>query len=1056
METRQKIEQRIEFAEARFILPLLNPERRPLAVSRWEAAGEPVAHDVAVAQEFEPVAEGAAWGKEWGTAWFRFQGEIPAEWAGKEVVALVDLSFEDEEGFGREGQVWLDGKPVIAVSRRRTAIPLANPAAGGEAVDFYVEASANPAAEWHWDNGVRRDPEERLFRLREARLALADAEVFAFLIDFRLCREAMLELPADSARRARLERGLDQACRVMEAGSRDWIPTARAVLAPLLACRNGDTVHRITATGHAHIDTAWCWPLRETIRKCARTFSTALAYMELYPDYHFSASQPVQYLWMKAHYPHIFEGVRRAVARGQWEVNGSMWVEPDCNVPSGESLVRQLVHGMNFFQREFGVTTRDLWLPDVFGYSAALPQILRKAGVDRFLTQKISWNDTNRFPHHTFYWEGIDGTRIFSHFPPVDTYNARVSAKELLRAERQFAQKDRASRSLMPFGFGDGGGGPTMEMIERIRRCRDFEGLPAVEMGTVAGFFDEAEKDITDAPVWSGELYLELHRGTYTSQAHNKFMNRRCELLLRDAEFFDAIVSLTAPGGGDLLESDPAPERTVWDVDGHSPVKENSVTAKALDRAWKLVLLNQFHDILPGSSIGRVYVDSRRDYEVIEKIALTVREAGLRRLVGDGGAGAAEDRSYRTYGTYKTYDPAAGWTVFNTLAQARTEVIALPGSGGFRQVTVPSCGYAVVPAAAAAAAPAPEVTVTETPDGWVLTNAQLRVRVTAAGTLSSVRDLEADREILSGPGNELHLLRDYPNRWNAWDIEASAMDDFEIVGLEAAIRTVENGPLLAALEIVRVFGQSKMTQRLVLRAGSRRVDFETTVDWQERHRVLKVSFPLNVRTDHAVCEIQSGHVRRATHRNTSWDAARFEIPVQQWIDLTESGYGIAMLNNGIFGCDVENGRVRLTLLKAGCAPDPEADRGIHQRTFSLFPHPGTTQTGGVAAEAMALNVPLLAVPGVLAGPESQSWLRFDHPGVRLDAFKRAEDGHGVVMRINENDGGAVTASLTSTLPGLSFTETDLLENPVPDSPEAGGFPGQVALRAFDLRTFRSL
>jgi alpha-mannosidase len=1047
METRQKIEQRIEFAEARFILPLLHPERRALSVSRWEVPGEPVTFAEATGQpqDFEPVEEGAAWGREWGTAWFRFSGQIPAEWAGKEVVALVDLSFEDEEGFGREGQVWQDGKPVIAVSRRRTAIPLANPAAGGETVDFYVEASANPAAEWHWDNGVRRDPDERLFRLREARLALADAEVFSFLIDFRVCREAMLELPADSARRARLERGLDQACRLMEAGSRDWIPAAKEKLAPLLACKNGDTVHRITATGHAHIDTAWCWPLRETIRKCARTFSTALAYMELYPDYHFSASQPVQYLWMKAHYPHIFEGIRRAVARGQWEVNGSMWVEPDCNVPSGESLVRQLVHGMEFFEREFGVTTRDLWLPDVFGYSAALPQILRKAGVDRFLTQKISWNDTNRFPHHTFFWEGIDGTRIFSHFPPVDTYNARVSAKELLRAEKQFAQKDRASRSLMPFGFGDGGGGPTMEMIERIRRCRDFEGLPSVEMGTVAEFFDAAEADIEDAPVWSGELYLELHRGTYTSQAHNKLMNRRCELLLRDAEFFDAVASLLLPdGGGDLLDADPAPERVIWDVDGHGPDKDGSWTAKALDRAWKLVLLNQFHDILPGSSIGRVYADSRRDYAVIEKIALAVREAGMRRLVA-GSGGQEKDR---------------GCTVLNTLAQARTEVVALP-AGGLRRVTVPSCGYTVVSGDAVKDAPAGNeaVNLTEIASGWILANAHLRVQVTADGTLSSVRDLDADREVLSGLGNELHLLRDYPNRWNAWDIEASAMDDFEIVGGgTAVIRIGENGPLQAALEIVRTFGKSTVTQRLVLRAGSRRVDFETTVDWQERHRVLKVSFPLNIRTDHAVCEIQSGHVRRNTHRNTSWDAARFEISVHQWIDLTESGYGIALLNNGIFGCDVEHGRVRLTLLKAGSAPDPDADRGTHSRVFSLFPHPGPTQSGGVAAEAMALNVPLLAVPGVISGPESQSWLSFDHPGIRLDAFKRAEDGRGVVIRIHENDGGAVTAALSSTLkPGLTFTETNLREQPLPsgDGQSAVLLPGKIALRAFDLRTFRS-
>ncbi len=317
-------------------------------------------------------------------------------------------------------------------------------------------------------------------------------------------------------------------------------------------------------------------------------------------------------------------------------------------------------------------------------------------------------------------------------------------------------------------------------------------------------------------------------------------------------------------------------------------------------------------------------------------------------------------------------------------------------------------------------------------------------------------DLTLNRETLSGPGNELHLLRDYPNRWNAWDIEASAMEDFEIVGSDAAVSVLENGPLRAVLGIVRTFGQSTVTQRLVLRAGSCRVDFETTVDWQERHRVLKVAFPLNVRTDHVVCEIQSGHVRRPVHRNTGWDAARFEIPVQQWIDLMESGYGVAVLNNGSFGCDVLGSRVRVTLLKAGSAPDPDADRGTHHRTISLFPHAGTTQSGGVAEEAMALNVPLLTVLGKPAGPEAHSWISCTHPGIRVDAFKRAEDGCGVVLRLNESHGGAITAAVHTGFPGLEFNETSLLEQPLDKNP-AGSAPlaEGLAFRAFDLRTFRS-
>lgn len=1017
METRRKIEQRIELAEQRFILPCLYPEKHPLAAAMWEAAGEPVSYAEAIAQEFRPVREGAAWGREWGTAWFRFQGEVPAEWAGREVVALVDLSFEDEEGFGREGQVWENGRPTIAVSRYRRAIPLSGPR-----VDFHVEASANPLSEWHWRAPAPRDPEERLFRLREACLALVDAEAFGLLIDFRVCREAMLELPEESTRRARLRRGLDLACRRMEAGHGEWVPSARAILAPLLVRRNGDTVHRITATGHAHIDTAWCWPLRETIRKCARTFSTALAYMERYPDYRFSCSQPVQYLWMKAHYPTIFEGIREAVKRGQWEPIGSMWVEPDCNVPSGEALVRQLIHGKEFFEREFGVTTRDLWLPDVFGYSAALPQILQKAGVDRFLTQKISWSDTNRFPHHTFLWEGIDGTRIFSHFPPVDTYNARATAAELARAERQFAQKEIASRSLMPFGYGDGGGGPSIEMIERLRRWRDFEGLPAVEMGTVAGFFEAAIEDIEDPPVWCGELYLELHRGTYTSQAHNKLMNRRSELLLREAEFFEAICSRVAPG--ELLEADPWPERTVWDVPGHGPAKAGSPTAKALDRAWKLLLLNQFHDILPGSSIGRVYEDSRRDYEVIERLGQAVRDAALRRLAGEGEGDEV--------------------VAFNSLAHERAEVAELP-DGSLRPLRVPACGYRMPGSDEIFA----EVTLEESADGWRISNGLLAAQVARNGTLTSLVHLATGHESLSGPANEFHLLRDYPNRWSAWDIEGSAMEDYEVVGQLATAAVVESGPLRAILEFHHAFGASTVTQRVILQAGSGRLDFDTTVDWRERDRVLKVAFPLAIRSDYATFEIQSGHVRRPVHRNTSWDAARFEVPMQRWVDLSESDHGVALLNDGLFGCDVLGQRVRLTLLKGGSAPDPRADIGVHRRVFSLFPHAGAAPLGGVIEEALNLNVPLQVITGRMP-EESGSWLSFDRPGISLDALKRSEDGSSVVLRLNEAYGRRTPLKIAFA--GVSLVETDLLERPL----EEGADSAALEVRPFDLRTFRTV
>lgn len=1030
METRQKIETRIALAEERFLLPLLYPETIPFAVQMWEAEGEPVSHATAVAQKFQPVQEGVAWGKEWGTAWFRFQGEIPAAWAGAEVVALVDLSFEDEEGFGREGQIWFDGVPAIAVSRNRKSIPLRTTAQGGEKIDFYVEASGNPPAEWHWHRGGEKPAGEKLFRLQTARLARFDRTVFDLLMDFRVCREALLELPETGTRRARLLRALDQVCRLMERGKSEWVPAARTLLAPLLAAKNGDTTHHLTATGHAHIDTAWCWPLRETIRKCARTFSTALAYMELYPDYRFSCSQPVQYLWMKKWYPSIFEGIRAAVQRGQWEPIGSMWVEPDCNVPSGESFIRQLIHGKGFFLRELGVETTDLWLPDVFGYSAALPQILRKAGVDRFLTQKISWNDTNRFPHHTFWWEGLDGTRIFSHFPPVDTYNAFMTAKELTRAERQFAQKDISADSLIPFGQGDGGGGPTIEMIERIRRWKNFEGMPRVDFGTVRGFFDTIDPVKKDAPVWVGELYLELHRGTYTSQAHNKLMNRRSELLLRDAEFFEAICAVFFPGE-ELLDTDPWPERTVWDVDACAPEKENSPTARALDRAWKLVLLNQFHDILPGSSIGRVYQDSRRDYQVITAIGQAVVAAALAKLVKGN----------------------SGCTAFNTLAHPRREVIDWQGKPALAEV--PAGGCAAVAISPALPADWQSVRVEKSDDGWTLANGIITLHVTACGEIASLRDLRTGRELLQGPANELHLLRDYPNRWSAWDIEGSAMEDFTVVGRENARgELLEASPLRAVLAFERPFGQSLVRQKIILRAGSSRIDFVTTTDWQERDRVLKVSFPLALRAESARCETQFGQVSRPLHRNTSWDAARFEIPVQRWIDLSEGNCGVALLNNGTFGCDALGGRVRLTLLKAGSAPDPEADRGLHERTFSLFPHLGDHLRGEVSEEALALNVPLLLTPGQPREGKYGSWISLSQTGVYLESLKVAEDRRGLVVRCVEWSGRQVETAVKTVLPLKNLREVDLLERPLSEKNPASADLFHLTLRPFDIRTFR--
>ena len=988
------------------IRPLVHRDTVSLRVSAWTVGGEPVPHDHAIRQAFVPFEVGSLWGVAWDTVWFRFEGEVPHAWAGREVVALVKLGARAGEGFTCEGLVWRDGVPTRAVNAFRADVPVAAPAAGGEAVEFYVEAAANPSTAG--GTGYRIAPRggtEPLFRLEQAALASVDREADALLHDYRVAAEAMFVLP-EGPRRARLLYALNDAANHFDPADPATVPAARTALCEVLACRNGDSAHQVSAIGHAHIDTAWLWPLRETIRKCARTFSTALAYMEKYPDYVFGCSQPQQYAWMKAYYPTIYEGIKKAVTCGQWELIGSMWVEPDCNLPSGESLVRQMLHGKNFFLDEFGYETTDLWIPDVFGYSAALPQIMRRSGVRYFVTQKISWNQTNPFPHHTFCWEGLDGSRVFAHFPPADTYNADLAPGILRYVETNFRDHDRAGRSLLAYGWGDGGGGPTTTMLEAAARLRDFEGLPKVAQEKVSAFLPKAEADARDLPLWSGELYLELHRGTYTTQAAAKRANRRCERLLHDAEFYAAL----APDDG--VDAVDLP-RAVYDV-----TRPDEHTAAAyLDRAWKLLLLNQFHDIIPGSSIGWVYEDAARDYETIERLCEAVATPARRALAARIESGSAR----------------RPLVVFNPSGFARQEVVSGPDDQPIF-VNAPVCGYAVHdlddhPTGI------PPVTVSTYDAGAALDNGIVRAVLDSEGRLVSLHDYRVDREVIapSERGNVFELYRDYPNAHDAWDIDPFTLElGKEFVGVTEKLEICENHPLRAAVRVSRRFGASSITQKICLRAGSARLDFETEIDWHENRRLLKVAFPVNVRSLRATYETQFGHVERPTHRNTSWDAARFEVCAHRWADLSEGdGYGVALLNDGKYGHAIHGHTLRLSLLRAPAEPDPNADRGHHRFTYALLPHPGDFRTGGVVAEATALNAPLDLIAAVPTSGEgtaaSRSFFSVDQPNVVLDTVKPAEREDAVIVRMYEAHGIRCRVTFRTTLALRTLARADLLE-----------------------------
>ena len=983
----------------------------PLNVEACVELGEPAFPARIPETGYQPFAVGQSWGPAWSTTWFRFSGTVPVEWKGRTVAARVQLTQGGGEGFTAEGLVWQEGIPTRAINVNRAEVPVAGQAQGGEEVAFIVEGAANPGAHTRPAVDGDADADKPRHVMEKAELACYDAEAYDLHEDLAVLHGAMMELPEGTPRRGQLLRAGNDAMNLMDPMDASTYGRAREALREVLGKKNGDTTHEITAVGHAHIDTAWLWPLRETIRKCARTFSTQLAYMKEDPEYVFCCSQAQQYVWMKEYYPHIYEEIREAVKRGQWEPVGSMWIEVDCNIPSGESIVRQILHGKNFFLDEFGVETKDCWLPDVFGYSASMPQVLQKAGVDSFMTQKISWNQFNRFPHHTFLWQGIDGTQVFTHFPPADTYNGRFTPKELAFSVKNFKDHDRANCSLYVYGFGDGGGGPTREMLAVAARVKDFEGLPKVQLGKVSDFFAKAKADAMDLPAWVGELYFELHRGTYTTQARNKKGNRKCEFLLREAEFFDVVAGRS---GYAVKKGVVEDHRAPYDVIARHTKK----AAGYLDRAWKLLLLNQFHDIIPGSSIGRVYQDSVSDYAAIFQLAHAVldpaRQAVLERI--------------------DTGNAKRPVIAFNPIGFARKEVVSLP-DGSPIYVEAPANGYAVVDAAEQLPVRsfAHPVEIIDRTRLLAIDNGMLRLIIDRqTGNVRSIRDHRREREVLASgtEGNVFQLHQDLPLNWDAWDVDAFYMERHEVIGGLTALEVVEQSDLRATVRVERKFGASSIIQHIRMCAGSARIDFDTEVEWQEEHKFLKVAFPVNVHSPRATYEIQYGHTERPTHFNTSWDVARFEVCAQKWADLSEGDYGVALLNDCKHGYDIHGNVMRLSLLRSPTAPDQFADRGRHEFVYALLPHVGDFREGEVIEHGYALNMPMHVVEteprkGALA--VQHSLFEVDRPGVTIEAVKYAENDNSVIVRLYEAHGSRGTVTLSTSLPVKHAFYADLME-----------------------------
>jgi alpha-mannosidase len=1018
------VERRIQRELGEKLLPFMYASMLPMRVTAWDAPGEPVSYTDAMtglSGEGRPFDVGQKWSRPWGTTWFRFSADVPDNWTGAGLEAVIDLGFHpDSAGFQSEGLVWLPGEdglgaPLQGIHPRRTGVPL--PQHGGGPLEVVVEAASNPAFPML---GTRVDSmtslktagDRPLYTLRQASLALRDDNVFHLLLDVEVLLGTMVSLPATDKRRQRLLRVLEHACNTIDlANVAGTAAAARATLQPALAVHARAGAHQVVGVGHAHIDSAWLWPLRETVRKCARTFASATRMMDDYPEYRFVCSQAVQYHWMETQYPSLFERIRDRVATGQWQPVGAMWVESDMNLPSGESIARQLIHGQRYFESRFGARCKEVWIPDVFGYPATMPQIYRAAGCDRFVTQKLSWNRQNRFPHSTFWWEGLDGSRVLTHFPPVDTYNALIVGEEMLYSERNFKDHGWSDWSLMPFGHGNGGGGPTREMIERSRRFSDLDGAPRLQLGTTDDFFDHIEAEVATGapvPVWSGELYFEMHRGTLTSQSKTKVGNRRCEGLLREAELWWA-------AGGDVPDA----------------------VAAELDGLWKEVLLQQFHDIIPGSSITWVYEDSEAAHAMVAERCEELIAEALARVA-----------------------PTTP-SLANAGGHDRDEVVALLGSvdgdGPTQQLhdgrtaartIVPGSGFAPL----AALAIDDEVVVTE----HSFTNHHVSVSWDLDGTITSIIDVKAGRELLpAGRHVQIELAPDHPVDYDAWDLEAWTRTLGSPVGGVRSVRVVDAGPLVATLEVTRVFGASgtsSSTERITMRAGSPRIDITFDIDWHEDEHLLSLMVPLAVHAREAACDIQFGHVMRPTHASNPWDAAKFEVCAHRFVSIAEPTFGVAVLNDGRYGHCVQDGGIRVSLLRSAKYPDPMQDLGRHSCTIAIMPHGAGLHE--VLRQAEALNLPLRPVATGISESLPLPVVTLDGPGAQISAVKRADDGSGdLVVRLYEACGDRTTVTLRLPHRVSVASLCNLLEEPEYTLETSDGI-ATLTLSPFQLATLR--
>ncbi|MEX3014776.1 alpha-mannosidase [Gymnodinialimonas hymeniacidonis] len=973
--TAEKVAQRL-----RLIAPMVAARRAPIDLFVLEELPDATARpDLSL---FACNASGPRldWNAYWGGQDMHFvlrsRFTVPKGW--RHPALHLPLGVAGDIFTHPEGLLHIDGEAIASADRYHHTIEIPARFADGLPHDLLIHG-------WTGLSGWPPDPNNRTqLLMKECSVIEIDRALEGFQTMAEVALDLCSELNDNRPEKHAILTALDQAFLTLDTRDpmgedfrRSVAPATAKLLEGLEKAGPSLDIH-LHAAGHAHMDVAYLWPIAQIRQKNARTYSNVLRLMEKHPEFQFSHSQPQLYDWTAEDFPEIFEGIKTRVAQGRWEVLGGMWVEPDANMPGPEALVRQIALARRYCDETFGegAETPVLWLPDTFGFPGCLPQLMKQAGLRWFVTNKVNWNQYNQMPASTTWWEGIDGSRVMAqflttprevqHLPFPTNYKSDLTAEEVVGTWSRSTVKDRVRDLLICYGYGDGGGGPTDELIRKAKVWSAMPGAPQLKPSTVRAFFEALEDKAQNLPVWQGEFYLEGHRGVLTSQGWIKRANRKAEVALHDAELAMALAM----------------------VRGRAP--------EDLRAAWQRLCTNQFHDILTGTSIGAVFEDARADFDwIMQQVEGVLARAGAA-LVPEG----------------------ADWLVLDgaPLPGPRQVVLDAPAAENGRALPAQTVADGVLvemPEGASLSARALQRAETGAQvdgarasmaenGGAVLENDLLRVEIGDHGMIARLYDKRAGRDVLKPEalGNRLELFEDRPVSWDAWDIDIFFEDRGELVGGLTRIDVLETGPLRAIVEVERAFRQSRITQRIVLRRGSARVDFETDVDWHETHLLLKAAFPVDIRASRATFDIQWGQIDRPTHRNTSWDAAQFEVPAQKWADLSEGDYGVALLNDCKYGYDVRDDVLRLSLIKSATMPDAGADQGAHRFTYALLPHLGNTRVD-VRAESYALNYP----PRVLRGPGQGSLAA---PLVRslsdravIETVKPAEDGDGVIVRLFE-------------------------------------------------------